>query len=193
MPEGVSPLVLIWLRGSAWWKGMQGLRGSKLTQRIAAIVGPSIEAGGFELVRVKLTGGEPQTLQIMAERIDGGQMTVEHCAEISRLVSALIDVEDPIAGAYTLELSSPGIDRPLVREKDFERFAGYEARLETTAPVDGRRRFRGRLDGIGEAGVRIAVDGITAVVPFEMIDRAKLVMTGELLAASAGKAQEKQE
>ncbi len=169
------------------------MRGSKLTQRIAAIVAPSIEAGGFELVRVKLTGGEPQTLQIMAERIDGGQMTAAHCAEISRSVSALLDVEDPIASAYTLEVSSPGIDRPLVREKDFERFAGYEARLETTAPIDGRRRFRGRLDGIGEAGVRIAVDGITAVVPFEMIDRAKLVMTDELLAAGTGKAQEKQE
>lgn len=169
------------------------MRGSKRTQRIAAIVAPSIEAGGFELVRVKLSGGEPQILQIMGERIDGGQMTVEHCAEISRLVSALLDVEDPIAGAYTLEVSSPGIDRPLVREKDFERFAGYEARLETTAPIDGRRRFRGRLDGIGEAGVRIAVDGITAVVPFEMIDRAKLVMTDELLAASAGKTQEKQD
>lgn len=170
---------------------MKGLRGSKLTQRIAAIVGSSIEAGGFELVRVKLTGGEPQSLQIMAERIDGRQMTVEHCAEISRLVSALLDVEDPIVGAYTLEVSSPGIDRPLVREKDFERFAGYEARLETTAPVDGRRRFRGRLDGIGETGVRIAVDGTVAVVPFEMIDRAKLVMTDELLAASAGKVPEK--
>jgi ribosome maturation factor RimP len=155
-------------------------------------VGPSIEAEGFELVRVKLTIGEPQTLQIMAERIDGEQMTVKHCAGISRLVSAILDVEDPIPGTYTLEVSSPGIDRPLVKEKDFERFAGYEARLETTAPVDGRRRFRGRLDGIGEAGVRIAVDGVTAVVPFEMIDRAKLVMTDALLAASTGEAPEKQ-
>lgn len=172
---------------------MNGLRGSRLTQRIAAIVGPSIEPGGFELVRVMLTGSEPQTLQIMAERIDGGQMTAAHCAEISRLISALLDVEDPIAGAYTLEVSSPGIERPLVREKDFERYAGYEARIETTAPVGGRRRFRGRLDGICEAGVRIAVDGVTAVVPFEMIDRAKLVMTDELLAAGAGKAREKQQ
>ncbi len=156
-------------------------------------MGPSIEAEGFELVRVKLTGGEPQTLQVMAERTDGEQMTVKHCARISRLVSALLDVEDPIPGTYTLEVSSPGVDRPLVREKDFERFAGYEARLETTAPIDGRRRFRGRLDGIGETGVRIDVDGVAAVVPFDMIDRAKLVMTDELLAASTGKAQEKQE
>ena len=145
------------------------------------------------MVRVKLTGGEPQTLQIMAERIDGGQMTAAHCAKISRLISVLIDVEDTIAEAYNLEVSSPGIDRPLVREKDFERFAGYEVRLETTAPVDGRRRFRGRLGGIGEAGVRIAVDGVTTVVPFEMIDRAKLVMSDELLAAGAGKVPEKQQ
>lgn len=169
------------------------MRGSKLSERIAAIVGPSIEADGFELVRVQLTDGAPRTLQIMVDRIDGGPMIVEHCAKISRLVSALLDVEDPIAGSYTLEVSSPGIDRPLVREKDFERFAGYEARLETTEPIDGRRRFRGRLDGIGETGVRIAVDGDTAVVPFEMIDRAKLVLTDELLAASAGGTQEKQD
>ncbi|MHA1537522.1 MAG: ribosome maturation factor RimP [Alphaproteobacteria bacterium] len=175
------------------------MRGSRLTQRIAGIVGPSIEAGGFELVRVQLVSGEPQTLQIMAERLDGGQMNVEHCAEISRLVSALLDVEDPISGAYTLEVSSPGIERPLVKEKDFARFAGYEARLETTAPVDGRRRFRGRLGGIGEAGVRIAVEGETAIVPFDLIDRAKLVMTdellkaGELSKAGASGTQEKQE
>ncbi|WP_044564255.1 ribosome maturation factor RimP, partial [Azospirillum sp. B4] len=117
-------------------------------ERIAGIIAPSVEAMGYDLVRVSLTGNARPTLQIMAERVDGAAMTVDDCAEISRAVSALLDVEDPIDVAYTLEVSSPGIDRPLTRPKDFERFAGFEVRVETSQPVDDRRRFIGMLKGI---------------------------------------------
>lgn len=157
-------------------------------ERIAGLVTPSLEANGFELVRVMLTGGDRPTLQIMADRTDETPITVDDCADISRVVSAILDVEDPIKGAYTLEISSPGIDRPLVRRKDFERFAGFEAKVETGAPIDGRRRFRGRLLGVEGDDVRLQLDigqgGGEAVIPLSAIDRAKLVMTDELLAAA---------
>jgi len=112
------------------------------TVRIEEIVGPSVAAMGYEIVRVELGGDRDRVLQIMAERADGAAMTVEDCAEISRTVSALLDVEDPISGAYTLEVSSPGIDRPLVKARDFERFAGFEARIETAAPIEGAALHR---------------------------------------------------
>src|SRR5437773_11488495 len=102
---------------------------------------------GYRLVRVALIGAQRPTLQVMAERRDEAAMTVEDCADISRSISALIDVEDPIAGAYLLEVSSPGIDRPLVRPEDYDRFAGFEARIELGEPVDGRKRYRVRLPG----------------------------------------------
>ena len=103
---------------------------------------------GYEVVRVQVTGGQHAVLQIMAERADGAPMTVEDCADLSRSISALLDVEDPIKNAYTLEVSSPGIDRPLTRLKDYERFAGFEAKLETRLAVDGRKRFKGMLKGV---------------------------------------------
>ncbi len=109
---------------------------------VERLVGPPIEGLGYELVRVRLTGGGAPTLQIMAERRDRREMSVEDCAEISRLVSAVLDVEDPIAGSYTLEVSSPGLDRPLVRAGDYDRFAGSEVRVETRRPIAGRKRFR---------------------------------------------------
>ncbi|MEJ2122557.1 MAG: ribosome maturation factor RimP [Alphaproteobacteria bacterium] len=155
-----------------------------VTERIAELVTPSLEANGFELVRVMLTGGDRPTLQIMADRADETPITVDDCADISRVVSAILDVEDPIKGTYTLEVSSPGIDRPLVRRKDFERFAGFEAKVETAAPVDGRRRFRGRLLGVDGDDVRLALETGEAAIPLLAIDRAKLVMTDELLAAA---------
>ena len=155
-----------------------------VTERIAELVTPSLEANGFELVRVMLTGGDRPTLQIMADRADETPITVDDCADISRVVSAILDVEDPSKGAYTLEVSSPGIDRPLVRRKDFERFAGFEAKVETAAPVDGRRRFRGRLLGVEGDEVRLALETGEAAIPLSAIDRAKLVMTDELLAAA---------
>ncbi|SLN19208.1 Ribosome maturation factor RimP [Oceanibacterium hippocampi] len=142
---------------------------------------------GFELVRVRLAEGKRATLQIMAERPDG-TMGIDDCAEVSRVVSALLDVEDPIESAYHLEVSSPGIDRPLTRRKDFERWAGFEAKLETVELIDGRKRFRGELLGVEGDEVMIRADdaGETAVrrVPLEAIDKASLVLTDALIAAS---------
>jgi ribosome maturation factor RimP len=111
-------------------------------------------------------------------------MTVEDCAEISRTVSALLDVADPIVGAYTLEVSSPGIDRPLIRREDFARFAGFEAKIELNAPQDGRRRFRGKLLGVEGDAVRLLVDDAPVALPLAAVARAKLVLTDALLAAS---------
>lgn len=153
--------------------------------RVAQLVEASIEDMGFELVRVQLSGGDQrQTLQIMAERADRGPMTVDHCADISRTVSALLDVEDPIDGAYTLEVSSPGIDRPLTKLEHFERFAGFEARVETHTAVDGRKRFRGVITGTDEDSLFIRIDDEdeARAVPITALQRAKLILTDELLA-----------
>ncbi len=157
-----------------------------LSARVAEIIAPSIAAMGYELVRVQLMGGRAPVLQVMAERSDRAGMTVDDCAEISRAVSALLDVEDPIDGTYSLEVSSPGIDRPLVALKDFERFAGHLAKVETRVPVDGRKRFRGAVSGVEGKQVRLdLVDDGTVLLPFEQISRAKLIITDELLAAAA--------
>lgn len=144
---------------------------------------------GYEVVRVQISGGQRSVLQIMAERADGAPMTVEDCADISRSVSALLDVEDPIREAYTLEVSSPGIDRPLTRLKDFERFAGFEARLESRMAIDGRKRFKGMLKGVEDGLVCIDTEQGAARLEFDNILRAKLVLTDELIRAS----QEQQE
>ncbi len=120
----------------------------------------------------------------MTEPRDGQAMMVDDCAGISRAIAAVLEVEDPFEGAYTLEVSSPGIDRPLVRLGDFERFAGLEVKVETSRPVGGRRRFRGRLIGVAGQVVQIQVDGATVDVPYADIGRAKLLLTDELLAAS---------
>jgi ribosome maturation factor RimP len=152
--------------------------------KIEALIAPSLEAMGYRVVRVAVTGGRRATLQIMAERVDDKAMTVEDCADISRTASALLDVADPIATAYTLEVSSPGIDRPLVRREDFARFAGFEAKIELTSPVEGRRRFRGKLLGVEGDDVRLLVDAAPVTLPLATVVRAKLVLTDELLAAS---------
>jgi ribosome maturation factor RimP len=156
-------------------------------RRIEGIVGPSIEAMGFELVRVIVTGGRRPTLQIMAERADGSGMSVDDCVALSRSISAVLDVEDPIAGEYTLEVSSPGIDRPLTRLKDFRRYAGFEARVDMAEPIDGRKRFSGRLIGVDGAD-RVLVEtepGVPEALPFAGIARAKLILTDALVAAGA--------
>lgn len=139
---------------------------------------------GYELVRVMNTGGRRPTLQVMAERLDRTGMTVDHCAEISRAVSAILDVEDPIASAYELEVSSPGIDRPLTKPADFERFAGFVARVETDRLIEGQKKFKGQLLGIDDKVVRLALPEGEREVPFEAIRKAKLVLTDELLAAA---------
>ncbi len=154
-----------------------------LEQRTAELITPALEDLGFELVRVLLSGNQRRKLQIMAEPVDGQPMTVDHCADISRQVSALLDVEDPIPGAYTLEVSSPGIDRPLVKLADFERFAGFDARVEMQTPVDGRRRFSGRLAGVDGDQVVIDLTDGTARLPYVDILKSKLLMTDALIEA----------
>ena len=154
------------------------------TNRIAQAIEPSLEGMGYRLVRVVITSGRRPTLQVMAERRDDQPMTVEDCAQISHSVSAILDVADSIAGAYMLEISSPGIDRPLVRAEDYDRFSGFEARIELTRPIDGRRRFRGRLLGRLGASVRLATETGEVRLPLSDVARAKLVLTDDLIDAS---------
>ncbi|GGF61988.1 ribosome maturation factor RimP [Mameliella alba] len=151
-----------------------------MDKRLAEIVQPVIEDMGFDLVRIRLMGGQVPTLQIMAERPQGG-IEVDECAEISTAVSAVLDVEDPIIDTYTLEVSSPGIDRPLTRLKDFDTYEGYEARLETSEMIEGRKRFRGVLAGVEDGEVLINLDEGTIGLQFDWLTDAKLVMTDELI------------
>jgi ribosome maturation factor RimP len=153
------------------------------TARIETLIAPSLEAMGYRLVRVAVTGGRRAVvLQVMAERIDGRPMSVDDCTEVTHTVSALLDVADPIENAYVLEVSSPGIDRPLVRREDYERFRGHEAKLELATPIDGRRRLRGKLLGIEADRVRVNLGTEVVELPLASIQRAKLVLTDELLA-----------
>ncbi len=158
------------------------------TNGIAQTIEPSLAAMGYRIVRVVLTSGHRATLQVMAERVDGAAMTVDDCAQISHSVSALLDVADPIAGTYTLEISSPGIDRPLVRREDYDRFSGFEARIELNAPVAGRKRFRGRLLGTTDGDIRLATEAGEARLPLATVVRAKLVITEDLIAAGQPRA-----
>ncbi len=158
---------------------------SAMDRRLAEIISPAIEGLGFELVRVRLMGGNTPTLQIMAERPEGG-IEVDECAQISNEVSAVLDVEDPILDAYTLEVSSPGIDRPLTRLKDFDQFEGYDAKLETAELIDGRKRWRGVLAGVEGDEVLINIDGagdetLTVGLHYDWLVDAKLVLTDELI------------
>ena len=155
-----------------------------MDRRLADIVGPVIEGMGFELVRIRLMGGNTRTLQIMADRPDGG-IEVDDCGEISIAVSAVLDVEDPVEDNYILEVSSPGIDRPLTRLKDFEMWKGWEARIETTELVDGRRRFKGTLGGVEGEEVLIQIEeaGEPVVIglQFDWLADAKLILTDDLI------------
>lgn len=152
-----------------------------LADRLAALIEPSLSAMGYDLVRVQIDGKRQRRVQIMAERSDGSGMGVEDCVRVSRAISALLDVEDPIEGTYALEVSSPGLDRPLVRPADYVRYAGHEAKIELKAPRDGRRRFTGTLKGLAGEAVAIEIDSETVEVPFSEIERAKLVLTDALL------------
>ncbi len=155
-----------------------------MDRRLADIIQPVIAGLGFELGRIRLMGGATRTLQIMADKPDGG-IEVDHCGDISTAISAVLDVEDPIEENYVLEVSSPGIDRPLTRLKDFEMWKGWEARIETTELIDGRRRFKGTLAGVEGDEVLIALDeGKEPVIiglQFDWLSDAKLILTDELI------------
>ncbi|NQU60096.1 MAG: ribosome maturation factor RimP [Rhodospirillales bacterium] len=159
----------------------------ELSNRVQHLIEPSIGDLGFDIVRVQISGKEKHLMQVMVEHSDGQGMTVDDCATVSRAISALLDVEDPFKGPYTLEVSSPGLDRPLVRLRDFERFQGFEAKIETSRPLDGRRRFKGRLLGVDGDSVSILVDGQEMKLPHPEIHRAKLLLTDDLIAAAEGK------
>ena len=165
---------------------------TELERRIESIVEPTITGMGYELVRVSMGGRG--TLQVMIDRADGAPIGVEDCATLSRALSAVLDVEDPIPTSYALEVSSPGIDRPLVRPKDYMRWAGHKARLETAAPIDGRRRFKGTLLGIEGDTVKLRLDdGVEAALPLSAVAKAKLELTPQLIEehrlAQAGQAE----
>lgn len=159
---------------------------SGLEARLVALVAPTLEDMGYEIVRIAVLGRESPTVQIMADRADGSLISVEDCERISHAVGAVLDVEDPIPGAWTLEVSSAGIDRPLTRAKDWNRFAGHQAKAEVLVPIDGRRRFSGVVLGAEDGIARLRLDdGAEAALPLEEIRRARLVLTDALIEASA--------
>lgn len=155
-----------------------------IDRRIAEIITPVVEDMGFEIVRIRLMSGKESTLQIMAQKPDG-TIEVDECATISTAISAVLDVEDPILDAYNLEVSSPGIDRPLTRMKDFDQWSGYTAKIETTELIDGRRRFSGTLAGTQDGEVLITIqehgEDVTIGLEFDWLSDAKLVLTDELI------------
>jgi ribosome maturation factor RimP len=163
---------------------------TSLEARLAAVIEPLLAHMGYELVRVAVLGRERPTVQVMADRADGSLVGVDDCERISHAVGAALDVEDPLPGHWTLEVSSAGIDRPLTRIKDWERFAGHLARVELQVPVDGQRRFKGIVLGVTggasgqEARLRLD-DGSEITVPLAVIRRAKLVLTDALIEATS--------
>jgi ribosome maturation factor RimP len=162
------------------------IRESGVDARVAAIVGPVLETVGLRLVRARLMSQNGLTLQIMAERPDG-TMTIEDCEEASHALSPALDVEDPIDKAYNLEVSSPGIDRPLVRAADFAAAVGHQAKIETAVLVGGRKRFRGTILEAGEAGITLERDQVAegeeavVAIPFDAMAEARLVLTDDLV------------
>ena len=153
---------------------------SAVEKKLLKLIDPIVIDMGFELVRLRLISSKEITLQIMAIR-PNGFINVDECADLSTAISALLDVEDPIIDAYSLEVSSPGIDRPLTRMKDFEEFEGYDARLETVQLIDGRKRFKGTLAGTNGSEIMINVDQGTIGLEFEWLAEAKLILTDELI------------
>lgn len=154
---------------------------------------PLIDKMGFDLVRIITIGNVNPTLQIMIERKDRENIVVDDCAAVSRAVSALLDEKDPIAGRYTLEVSSPGLDRPLTALENFVRFAGFEAKIETDVEIEKRKRFKGRIVRVDENdNIVFAMDGEEYLIPYEAVFKAKLLLTDELLAAAANEAGEEE-
>ena len=156
-------------------------------EQLETLLTPILDAMGYDMVRLQISGSKRPIMQVMAERRDGVAMTVEDCAEISRAISAVLDVEDPFDTAYSLEVSSPGIDRPLVRAQDYERFEGFQARVELREPVQGQRRFKGQLAGFKDGKILLNQEGTTVELPLVQVQRAKLILTDELIAATTRK------
>lgn len=157
-----------------------------LEARIAQQIEPTLTDLGYEIVRLSVLGRETPTIQIMADRADGSLIGIEDCEQISHAVGAVLDVDDPIPGAWTLEVSSAGIDRPLTRLKDWDRFAGHLVKAELDLPLNGRKRFSGIITGTRENAAVIRLDdGEEAVLPIEAIRKARLVLTDALIEASA--------
>lgn len=155
----------------------------EIENRIEQEIVPSLTDLGYEIVRISLMGNEVKTVQIMAERIDRTEMTLKDCTTISRTVSALLDVSDPIPGRWTLEVSSPGIDRPLLKLADYERFLGHEAKVETSIDLNGRKRFKGILLKLtpDKQAIVMDVEGQEITLSFATITKAKLILTDALL------------
>lgn len=160
-----------------------GMKQSGIERRITKLVQPVIEDKGFALVSVTMKGGD---LQIMAENPQTRNLGVDDCALLSREISTLLEVEDPIKGRYRLEISSPGIDRPLVKLQDFADFQGLEAKIEINPPLEGQKKFRGRLKGTKDKEILIETDHELVSLPFDSIEKAKLVLTDELIKQTAG-------
>jgi ribosome maturation factor RimP len=150
-------------------------------ERVIALIEPTSADMGYRIVRVRLSGQRRKRLQIMAERVADGQMSVEDCSRLSRALSPVFDLEDPIQGEYDLEISSPGIDRPLMRIEDFERFIGHEAKLETAAMIDGRRRWKGAIKGVEGDVIVLATEQGEARLSFAQLSDARLVLTDKLI------------
>jgi len=162
---------------------------SEAAEQVTAIIEATVESLGFELIRVAYGGGRKPTLQIMAEKPDG-TMGVEDCATLSREVSLLLDVEDPLPDEYLLEVSSPGVDRPLTRPKDFERWVGFDAKIELSEQMEGRRRFRGEIVSFDKGVIVLSTDEGEFSFDYPEVAKAKLILTDKLLEAVQKKAPE---
>jgi ribosome maturation factor RimP len=152
--------------------------------KIEELIGPTISSLGYDLVRVQILDEGTKTLQIMVDRLDEANLTIDDCSIISKEISVIIDINDPIGENYLLEVSSPGIDRPLLRFKDFEKYAGFHARVDMNTALEGRKKFKGKLTGIEGDNIRIKVKEETYLLPFSKIEKAKLTLTQELLDAA---------
>lgn len=171
------------------------IRETGLASELAQLVEPVLDSLGFRLVRIEISGRDGKTLQIMAERPDGS-MTIDDCEAVSKAISPLLDVQDIVSDSYRLEVSSPGIDRPLVRPSDFVDWAGSEAKIEVKAPIEGRKRFRGHLEGFEDGEVLIEADlgedGRKVIgLAVELIASARLVLTDELIREALSRAKAK--
>jgi ribosome maturation factor RimP len=162
-------------------KSMSLISDTRQADQIVELIEPALADMGLEIVRVLFKGGDQTVLQVMLDRADGERIDVDDCSDASRTISALLDVADPVPGSYDLEVSSPGIDRPLTRAKDFELFAGFEARVELAQAQDGQRRYVGRLKGLIGDDVCITSNGKDIALPLAAIAKAKLVLTDELI------------